>query len=114
MRQIIEVTQTDIDEANATRKAYLEKHGYATAGILPGRCPIALALLRTLQAEGQPINEATAHPDFLLVFERVYEGTCSMRLNQRYGHATGAMKRFMKRWDRTWKASPTRFLVIWD
>jgi hypothetical protein len=103
VRQIIEVTQADIDAANALRKEYLQKYGWATSGICSSRCPVAMAVRRLYP------DATEVHVDGSRVRRGTYLG---------YGYAaantSATMRRFMCRWDRTWKASPTRFLVIWD
>ena len=44
MAYTIEVTQADIDAANAHRQKVLKQTGYATHGVTLGSCPIAIAL----------------------------------------------------------------------
>jgi hypothetical protein len=72
-RQIIEVTQEDIDAANTARRV--------TFGgkVSSRRCPIAMALVRTFAEE---CGEATAHPDFVLIFRRCQDGISGTAAHQ--------------------------------
>ena len=103
MAYTIEVTQADIDAANAHRQKVLKQTGYATHGVTLGFCPIAIALKRQI-GNGVLVS---AEPDQITV--RSADG----RVEQ-YLRGTKTILQFMKRWDKRFKAVPTRFRVTED
>jgi|KBSMisStandDraft_5_1062788.scaffolds.fasta_scaffold474576_4 hypothetical protein len=101
-REIIAVTAADIERANALRAertAYMQRAypGYEGSGVHPNECPVACALMRIYQSE-----IAGANADFLSVRGKRSDGI------------SRALRRFVRQWDRTWKAEPARFLVVWE
>lgn len=87
---IIEVTAADIERANEDRKQ--------GGGISCFHCPLAQALKRQY-----PSGEGwRASPYSLIVY--YYHETWRAR-------STPTIRRFMRRWDRSWQAVPARFRV---
>jgi len=91
---IIEVTQADIDAANAKREDL--------SGVSAAWCPIAFALRRQFP-EGKTFR---ATPDRIEVHSDRWNDGCLF-----YCRTTPTIVRFMRRWDRTWQARPHRFKV---
>jgi hypothetical protein len=94
-REIIDVTADDIAFARRLREQRQDASG-RNSGLSPNNCPVAVALIR-------------CHPGHALA------GVMPDAIHQdgRWALPSRRMVRFMSRWDRQWRASPARFLVVW-
>jgi hypothetical protein len=109
MSRFLEVTQEDIDKANAIRADRVAATGNPDGGITAGFCPIACAVLRTL---GDPSNVANVDLETVWVGKKLPKGGVRPG-SEREARTTIPMARFMRRWDCEGKAIPTRFLFSW-
>lgn len=100
-REILAVTQADIDQAHQWRMDLVKLTEGRCGGVTNTNCPVAAALARLHPA----VRSVKAMPDGLSL--RNGEGPTWALPSRR-------MVRFMSRWDRKWLASPARFLVVWE